>query len=206
MHTPWTPQLYRYSTVRKQGSNLTGGLLLCRWPGSEARRGLNLSGRCFARSVRDSVPAHLASSETRRVISKSLGVCRRDRRPGAQLDPEERVGTVNYQDEQLTVRVSVKCRLAPRVALLALIILLADLSRASHADACLSRQQCIDSHAGYCRHHAGCTHAGRIANVTAPRSKQRPFNADPYGDPLWRDLETNPHGDPVWWETAPMAS
>jgi hypothetical protein len=112
------------------------------------------------------------------------------------------VRKVNYEDEQRIVRVSVKCRLAPGLAVLALIILLADRSRASYAADCISRQQCIDSHAGYCRHHAGCWHAGRIASGTAPRPKLGPFNADPYGDPLWRDLETNPHGDPVWWETA----
>lgn len=72
------------------------------------------------------------------------------------------------------------------------------------AGACLTRQQCIESHAGYCRHHAGCWHTGQAQRgASAPRPKRRSFDPDPYGDPAWRDVETNPHGDPVWWTAAP---
>jgi hypothetical protein len=107
-------------------------------------------------------------------------------------------------DEQRIFCVGIKRPLGLGIANLVLIILLAALSGGSRAaNACLTRQQCIESHAGYCRHHAGCWHAGRTASVAAPRPKPRPFNPNPYGDPLWRDLETNPHGDPAWWDAAP---
>jgi hypothetical protein len=101
-------------------------------------------------------------------------------------------------------------------ALLSLMVRCA--SAAEGPGTCLALQECKDLHAGYCRHHAGCWHAGAHrsrmpaatpasapapASTPVPAPRAKPFDENPHGDPIWSEIDVDPYGDPIWLEMAP---
>jgi hypothetical protein len=66
--------------------------------------------------------------------------------------------------------------------------------------ACLTLHECLETHSGYCRHHAGCWHTGSSTRF-AERTKVKKtdcIDPNPYGDPMWTEIDVDRYCDPIW--------